>query len=223
MIRRLVEEHGARVKDQRYGPRYNPAATYHDARNEAVRRGDRTIGTEHFVLALLVDPASPAAGAIGCDLDTARRALDVLDTEALAAIGIDSGITAGPVAVRSDGRLRLTPAAKGRPDRPPRRAPGRPARPGKGPRGAPRPPPPRPGGRAPGVAGGRSPAGRGAVRVPRPGGSDRDRRRGPAPPHYAQLDVGRVLWPGAFRCGHVHSVPWHQRSVALVRASLSPR
>jgi ATP-dependent Clp protease ATP-binding subunit ClpA len=112
MIRRLAEQRAAKARDQRYGPDYNFGATYYDARDEAVRRGDRTIGTEHLVLALLADPASPAARALGCDLDSARRALDALDRQALAAIGIEPGITAGPVTARATGRLRLTPAAK---------------------------------------------------------------------------------------------------------------
>jgi hypothetical protein len=112
MIRRLGHQRAAKARDQRYGPDYNFGATYYDARNEAIRRGDRTIGTEHLVLALLVDPASPAAKALGCDLDSARRALDALDSQALAAIGVQPGITAGAVAVRATGRLRLTPAAK---------------------------------------------------------------------------------------------------------------
>ncbi len=112
MIKRLMDQHVARARDQRYGAEYNFGATYFDARDEASRRGDRTIGTEHLVLALLVDPASPAAKAIGCDLDTARAALDALDSQALSAIGVEPGITAGPVAVRTQGRLRLTPAAK---------------------------------------------------------------------------------------------------------------
>lgn len=112
MIRRLAEQRAAKARDQRYGPDYNFGATYYDARDEAVRRGDRTIGTEHLVLALLVDPASPTARALGCDLESARRALDALDHAALAAVGIQPGITAGPVTVRAVGRLRLTPAAK---------------------------------------------------------------------------------------------------------------
>jgi hypothetical protein len=112
MIRRLAEHRVAKARDQRYGPDYNFGATYYDARDEAIRRGDRTIGTEHLVLALLIDPASPAARALGCDLDSARRALDALDNQALAAIGIEPGITAGPIALRASGRLRLTPAAK---------------------------------------------------------------------------------------------------------------
>ena len=112
MIRRPGQQRAAQARDQRYGPDYNFGATYYDARNEAIRRGDRTIGTEHLVLALLIDPASPTARALGSDLDSARRALDALDSQALAAIGVQPGITAGPVAVRATGRLRLTPAAK---------------------------------------------------------------------------------------------------------------
>jgi hypothetical protein len=111
-IRRLGQQRAANAADQRTGPEYDFGATYYDARNEAIRRGDRTIGTEHLVLALLTDPASPAAKALGRDLDSARLALDVLDSQALAAIGVPPGITAGPVAVRATGRLRLTPAAK---------------------------------------------------------------------------------------------------------------
>lgn len=112
VMKRLAEQRAAKAKDHRYGPDYSIGATYYDARDEAIRRGDRAIGTEHLVLALLIDPASPAAQALGCDLDTARRALDSLDDQALAAIGIQPGITAGPVAARPAGRLRLTPAAK---------------------------------------------------------------------------------------------------------------
>jgi Clp amino terminal domain, pathogenicity island component len=112
MIRRPTQLRAAKARDQRYGPGDNFGATYYDARHEAIRRGDRTIGTEHLILALLTDPASPAAKALGCDLDSARRALDALDSQALAAIGVPPGITAGPVPVRATGRLRLTPAAK---------------------------------------------------------------------------------------------------------------
>ena len=101
-----------KAKDQRVGNEYRVGATYYDARDEALRRGDRRIGTEHLVLALLVDPGSPAARAIGTGLEAARSALDELDSEALLAIGVEPGITAGPIAVRMQGRLRLTPAAK---------------------------------------------------------------------------------------------------------------
>ncbi len=112
MIKRLAEHRVAKARDQRFGPGYNFGATYYDARDEAVRRGDRVIGTEHLVLALLIDPASPAATALGCDLGSARRTLDELDSQALAAIGVEPGITAAPAGGRVTGRLRLTPAAK---------------------------------------------------------------------------------------------------------------
>ena len=100
MIKQLAQRRIAKSREDRYGERYNFGATYFDARDEALRRGDRTIGTEHLLLALLVDPDSPAARAVGRDLDTARRALDLLDSEALAAIGLAPGVAAGPVAPR---------------------------------------------------------------------------------------------------------------------------
>jgi Clp amino terminal domain, pathogenicity island component len=112
MMKRLEDRREARARSQRYGPQYNFGSTYYDARDEAIRRGDRVVGTEHMVLALLADPASPAARAIGCDLDSARAALDTLDAEALTAIGVNPGITAGPITARPHGKLRLTPAAK---------------------------------------------------------------------------------------------------------------
>jgi hypothetical protein len=112
MIRQMMERRLAKAKDQRFGPEYNFGATYFDAQDEAVRRGDRSIGTEHLVLALLIDPASPAARAIGRDIGAARVALDALDSEALSAIGVRPAIAAGPVSVRTHGKLRLTPAAK---------------------------------------------------------------------------------------------------------------
>ncbi len=113
MIKRLAQQRAAKARDQRYGPDYNFGATYYDARDEAIRRGDRTIGTEHLVLALLIDPGSPTARALGCDLDSARRALDALDSRALAAIGVQPGVTAGPVAVRPAG-LPADPGGQGR-------------------------------------------------------------------------------------------------------------
>jgi ATP-dependent Clp protease ATP-binding subunit ClpA len=108
----MVERRIAKAKDQRFGPDYSFGATYFDAQDEAVRRGDRSIGTEHLLLALLIDPASPAARAIGKDIGTARDALDALDREALSAVGVEPAITAGPVSVRTHRKLRLTPAAK---------------------------------------------------------------------------------------------------------------
>jgi|SRR3954469_14834658 hypothetical protein len=59
------------------------------ALEEARRRGDRRLGTEHLFLGLLHEEV--AARAIGVDLPAARDALDRLDRTALAAIGINLG------------------------------------------------------------------------------------------------------------------------------------
>jgi ATP-dependent Clp protease ATP-binding subunit ClpA len=56
------------------------------ARLEAERRGDRRIGTDHLLIALLKDAA--VAQVTGVDALDAQRAADQLDREALAAIGI---------------------------------------------------------------------------------------------------------------------------------------
>jgi hypothetical protein len=103
---------------------YHPWRTYIDAREEARRRGDRKVGTEHLILGLLREPV--LAQALGCDLQTARDALDGMDHDALAAVGIGAAFNAPPIpidepikrpprptfkAVLRD-RLPLTPAAK---------------------------------------------------------------------------------------------------------------
>ncbi|MET8183615.1 Clp protease N-terminal domain-containing protein [Streptomyces sp. NPDC005336] len=68
------------------------------AMEEAQLRGDRRVGTEHLLLGVLHQKASPAVEALGVDLDTARQALASLDQAALAAIGIDvQGIERSPV------------------------------------------------------------------------------------------------------------------------------
>ena len=103
---------------------WHPWNTYIDAREEARRRGDRKVGTEHLILGLLREPV--LAQALGCDLQTARDALDAMDHEALAAVGIGAAFNAPPIpidepikrpsrptlkAVLRD-RLPMTPAAK---------------------------------------------------------------------------------------------------------------
>ena len=77
---------------------YIPWATYVYAREEARRRGDRRVGTEHLVLGLLREP--DVAHLLGCDLGTAREALDAMDRDALVAIGIDRPLEAPPVPTR---------------------------------------------------------------------------------------------------------------------------
>lgn len=68
------------------------------AAEEATRRGDGRIGTEHVLLALLHDPGSLSAQVIGADLDQARAALDELDRAALAAVGVEAGAAGSPPA-----------------------------------------------------------------------------------------------------------------------------
>jgi hypothetical protein len=85
---------------------------YADAGVEATRRGDRTIGTDHLLLAMLAEPDSTTARALDVSLSQARAAAQSLDDLALASLGItatDLGRGAVPVGAR--GRLRLTPSA----------------------------------------------------------------------------------------------------------------
>ena len=77
---------------------YHPWATYIYAREEARRRGDRRVGTEHLVLGLLREP--DVAQVLGCDLGAAREALDAIDRDALVAIGIDRPLDAPPIPTR---------------------------------------------------------------------------------------------------------------------------
>jgi hypothetical protein len=103
------------------GDFYHPWSTYIFAREEARRRGDRRVGTEHLVLGLLHDEVIEAA--LGVSLQSARDALDALDSEALRAIGFDTDIDAPPLPMRGaparptinavlKDRLPMTPAAK---------------------------------------------------------------------------------------------------------------
>jgi len=85
---------------------------YRDATAEARRRGDRRVGTEHLALALLADQESVTARAIGVSLAAARDALEALDRQALASVGIDVDFNGSVLSGREGERLRLTPAAK---------------------------------------------------------------------------------------------------------------
>jgi hypothetical protein len=59
------------------------------ATQEARRRGDRRLGTEHLVLGLLHDGGSQAAKALGVPLADARAKSDARDVAALALVGVE--------------------------------------------------------------------------------------------------------------------------------------
>jgi ATP-dependent Clp protease ATP-binding subunit ClpA len=95
---------------------------YLQACEEARRRGDRRAGTEHVLLALFQDPATEAL--LGVSLQQARQALDSLDTEALATLGLGPDADAPDLPMHpvpkkpglrdlmKNGRFPMTPAAK---------------------------------------------------------------------------------------------------------------
>ncbi|GAB3708818.1 Clp protease N-terminal domain-containing protein [Nocardiopsis oceani] len=85
---------------------------YLDANSEALLRGDRKVSTEHVILALLRDADSPPARALGVELTVARQALESLDEDALAAIGISTMPAGAVLPGQASDRLPLTPAAK---------------------------------------------------------------------------------------------------------------
>ena len=97
-------------------------AVYLRASEEARRRGDRRVGTDHVLLALFEDPSIEVV--LGVSLQQARQALESLDHEALAALGLGSGTDAPSLPMRAvpkkptlldimqKDRLRMTPAAK---------------------------------------------------------------------------------------------------------------
>src|SRR5262245_24065403 len=82
------------------------------AAEEARRRGDRRLGTDHILLGLLHDPSGEPARVLGVDLESARAADEALDRAALAAVGLDAaGITLATDAT-AGGRLPLTSGAR---------------------------------------------------------------------------------------------------------------
>ncbi len=97
-------------------------AIYMRAGEEARRRGDRRVGTDHLLLGLFEDPSIEVL--LGVSLQEARQGLESLDQEALGALGIgsDTDVPALPMRavpkrprirdVMTKDRLRMTPAAK---------------------------------------------------------------------------------------------------------------
>jgi hypothetical protein len=93
------------------------------ASEEARRRGDRRAGTDHILLGLLEEDPSIEV-VLGVSLQQARQALELLDQEALGALGMGFGADTPPLPTRAvpkkptfrevikKDRPRLTPAAK---------------------------------------------------------------------------------------------------------------
>ena len=92
--------------------RFGLGRVYLHATAEARRRGDRRIGSDHIALALLADPESVTARALGVDLAAARVAVQALDRAALAAVGIQADCVEPVVTGWRNERLPLSPAAK---------------------------------------------------------------------------------------------------------------
>ena len=101
----------------------HPWSIYLQASEEARRRGDHRTGTDHLLLALLEqDPSTEVV--LGVSLQQARNALDSLDREALATLGLGAGFDAPPLPMRAvpqkprirdvaqKDRPRMTPVAK---------------------------------------------------------------------------------------------------------------
>ena len=100
---------------------YHPWSTYIAAREEARRRGDTRVGTDHLVLGLLHDPE--IVSVLDVTLTAARDAVGSLDRQALAAVGIAADLDSPLLPERElpkrptvkavfKDRLPLTPAAK---------------------------------------------------------------------------------------------------------------
>jgi len=78
--------------------------------DEAGRRGDRKVSTDHLLIGILHDPA--IAQEVGAGPDAARQAADRLDRDALATIGVDAGAFGTLASAAGSTRLPFTPNAK---------------------------------------------------------------------------------------------------------------
>ncbi len=73
---------------------YHPWSTYVLARAEARRLGDRSVGTQHLLLALLTEPV--LAHMIGFGARAVSSMLERMDRDALTAVGIDAWVDPPP-------------------------------------------------------------------------------------------------------------------------------
>jgi ATP-dependent Clp protease ATP-binding subunit ClpA len=80
--------------------------------DEAARRGDRRVGTEHLLLGLLAAPVGQVADVVGVDVEQARAGLAVMDAQALRAVGVDAPELPAVAPGRFGARVPFTAAAK---------------------------------------------------------------------------------------------------------------
>ncbi len=78
---------------------------------QAQRRGDRHVGTEHLLLGLLTTAPTSFTEAFGADATAAQSALDAMDLEALSAVGITGPVAVGE-APRGVGQVPFSAGAK---------------------------------------------------------------------------------------------------------------
>jgi ATP-dependent Clp protease ATP-binding subunit ClpC len=78
---------------------------------EAERRGDPSVGTEHFLIGVVFS-AAPGIDLIGASLDTLREAWAAMEQAALEATGVDADLPMDPVPNRRRGHLPFTGGAK---------------------------------------------------------------------------------------------------------------
>jgi ATP-dependent Clp protease ATP-binding subunit ClpA len=77
---------------------------------DACRRGDRKVATDHLLIGILHDPT--IAAEVGTSLEATRRAVDQLDRDALSAVGVDTAAFGQLAPAAGAVRLPLTPGAK---------------------------------------------------------------------------------------------------------------
>jgi ATP-dependent Clp protease ATP-binding subunit ClpA len=87
------------------------ADVFEAAKEEAQMRGQNRVGSDHLLLALLREPEGVASRVLGMDLDQGRRALEQLDANALAAVGVQAS-EVPPASSRFRGPIRFTDGAK---------------------------------------------------------------------------------------------------------------
>ena len=82
----------------------------HLAIEDAGRRGDRKVATDHLLVGILHDPE--IAAEVGASPEVTKHVADQLDRDALSAIGVDTAAFGPLGAAAGAARLPFTPGAK---------------------------------------------------------------------------------------------------------------